>query len=146
MGSNGEFSSMTQQEKVQLLTTIKVRAVIDDILEVDTDRIQEEASADKILIAGTGSTSIQETIDLSKAAKQIGYDAVMIITPYYFVSKVRPVAKNFHRIFSPWLQMNDAALEEYYLKIANSVDIPVILYNMPGYSVLVIKKGIVCYI
>lgn len=41
-----------------------------------------------MLIAGTGSTNFRETLELNHYAKELGYDAVMVITPYYFLSKV----------------------------------------------------------
>lgn len=65
------------------------------------------------VVAGTGSNSTKESIDLTSFAKKIGADAVLIITPYY--NKPTPEGQYLH-----------------YKKIADEVGMPVILYNVPG--------------
>lgn len=65
------------------------------------------------VIAGTGANSTSEAIDLTKCAKDAGADACLLVTPYY----------------------NKPTQEGLYLhhkKIAEAVDIPQILYNVPG--------------
>ncbi len=65
------------------------------------------------VIAGTGSNSTTEAIDLTRRAKEIGADACLIVTPYY----------------------NKPTQEGLYLHhkaISEAVDIPQILYNVPG--------------
>src|SRR5512139_713198 len=64
-------------------------------------------------VPGTGSTNHAETLHLSRFAQSIGADALLVITPYYN----RPTQEGLFRHF-------DA--------VARSVDIPVILYNIPG--------------
>lgn len=64
-------------------------------------------------VPGTGSTNHAETLELSRYAQEIGADAVLLITPYYN----RPSQEGLFRHF-------DA--------VAKSVDVPVILYNIPG--------------
>ena len=72
------------------------------------------------VIAGTGSNSTAEAIELTKHAKEIGADAALLITPYY--NKPTPKGLFLH-----------------YEKVAGAVDIPIILYNVPsrtGISIL----------
>jgi 4-hydroxy-tetrahydrodipicolinate synthase len=64
-------------------------------------------------VPGTGSVNHAETLELTRYAEQVGADAVLVIAPYY----VRPSQEGLFRHF-------DA--------VAKSVDIPVILYNIPG--------------
>ncbi len=65
------------------------------------------------VIAGTGSNNTAEAIELTEKAEDVGADAVMVICPYYN-------------------KPSDRGLEEHFGKIAESTDLPVILYNVPG--------------
>lgn len=65
------------------------------------------------VIAGTGSNSTHETIFLTKHAKKAGADAALIITPYYN----KPTQKGMY---------------EHFKAVAEAVDIPIIVYNVPG--------------
>ncbi|MFC1510503.1 4-hydroxy-tetrahydrodipicolinate synthase [Candidatus Omnitrophota bacterium] len=65
------------------------------------------------IMAGTGSNSTAEAIALTHHASKVGADAALIVTPYYN----KPTQKGLFLHFS---------------EIANSVDIPIILYNIPG--------------
>jgi len=65
------------------------------------------------VIAGTGANSTSEAIELTRAAKKAGADACLLVTPYYN-------------------KPNQRGLVEHYRKIAKTVDIPQILYNVPG--------------
>lgn len=65
------------------------------------------------VIAGAGSNSTREAIWLSKHAKQCGADAVLSITPYYN----KPTQQG---------------LIEHFAAIAGEVDIPIVMYNVPG--------------
>lgn len=66
-----------------------------------------------LMIAGTGSNSTSHTIELSIAAKELGADALLLVTPYY--NKTTP-----------------SGLFEHFLTVAQSVDLPIILYNVPS--------------
>ncbi len=81
------------------------------------ERVVELAieAADKRIpvIAGTGSNSTSETIMLTRHARQAGADAALLITPYYN----KPTQQGLY---------------EHYKKVAEEVDIPIILYNVPG--------------
>lgn len=65
------------------------------------------------VIAGTGSNNTSLSVELSKFAESINCDGVLLVTPYY-----NKTTQN--------------GLIEHYKKIANSISIPVILYNVPS--------------
>ncbi len=69
------------------------------------------------IIAGTGSNSTDEAIDLSKYAEKAGSDALLVVTPYYN----KPTQEG---------------LFQHYKKINDSVGIPIIIYNIPSRSVI----------
>ena len=68
------------------------------------------------VIAGTGGNSTTEAIELTKYAKSVGADASLQVVPYYN----RPTQEGMYR---------------HFRKIAESVDLPSILYNVPGRTV-----------
>lgn len=65
------------------------------------------------VMAGTGSNSTRTAIYLSKGAQAAGADAILVVTPYY-----NKATQN--------------GLINHYTKIASSVDLPLVLYNVPG--------------
>ena len=65
------------------------------------------------VIAGAGSNSTAEAIDLVRHAKDVGADAALVVTPYYN----RPSQEGLYR---------------HYAAINDAVDLPVVLYNVPG--------------
>jgi 4-hydroxy-tetrahydrodipicolinate synthase len=65
------------------------------------------------VIAGTGSNSTSETIELTGAAKNLGADGCLLTTPYYN----KPTQEGLYR---------------HFRKVAEEVDIPLVLYNIPG--------------
>lgn len=65
------------------------------------------------VIAGTGSNDTAHGIRLSKAAEAVGADALLLVTPYYNKS-------------------NQAGLVQHFKAMAESVDLPIILYNVPS--------------
>jgi 4-hydroxy-tetrahydrodipicolinate synthase len=68
------------------------------------------------IIAGTGGNSTSEAIDLTRYAKEVGANASLQVVPYYN----RPTQEGMY---------------QHFKKIAESVDLPVILYNVPGRTV-----------
>ena len=76
----------------------------------------EHAAGRLPIIAGAGGNSTVEAIELTKRAKDLGADATLQVVPYYN----KPTQEGIYRHFS---------------KIAESVDLPVILYNVPGRTV-----------
>ena len=65
------------------------------------------------VVAGTGSNSTSESIDLTRAAKKAGADGALLITPYYN----KPTQEGLFR---------------HYQAVAEAVDLPIVLYNVPG--------------
>ncbi len=77
----------------------------------------EQAAGRVPVIAGTGSNSTEEAIELTQHAKEAGADAALIVTPYYN----KPTQEGMYRHFKA---------------IADAVDIPIIIYNIPPRSVI----------
>lgn len=94
--TSGEFTSISFEEKVEFFKTVK------------------KAIGRKPLIAGTGTTTTQETIDLTKAAEDAGVDVAMIVPPYY----VRP---------------SQDEIAVHFEKVAKNTKLPIMLYNV-GFS------------
>jgi len=80
----------------------------------DTIRFVVETVAGRLkVIAGTGSNSTAEAIDLTGYAKEVGADGALMITPYY--NKPTPAGQYAH-----------------YKSVAEKVEIPIVLYNVPS--------------
>lgn len=65
------------------------------------------------VVAGTGTHNLDETLELTRFAGQVGADAVLVVVPYY----VRPTQEGLFR---------------YFREVARASELPVILYNIPG--------------
>ncbi|GIZ53535.1 4-hydroxy-tetrahydrodipicolinate synthase [Noviherbaspirillum aridicola] len=80
-------------------------------------RVAVEHAAGRVpIIAGTGGNSTAEAIELTQFAKDVGADASLQVVPYYN----RPTQEGMY---------------QHFRKIAEAVDLPVILYNVPGRTV-----------
>ena len=77
----------------------------------------KECSGKIPVIAGTGSNSTDEAIELSKFAEKSGSDALLVVTPYYN----KPTQEGLY---------------QHYKKINDNVGIPIIIYNIPSRSVI----------
>ena len=75
--------------------------------------VVDRVSARIPVIAGTGANSTREAIELTRSAQSVGADACLLVTPYYN-------------------KPNQEGLFLHYQAIAKAVDIPQILYNVPG--------------
>lgn len=73
----------------------------------------EHANKRVPVIAGTGANSTQEAIELTQHAKALGADACLLVAPYYN-------------------KPSQEGLYQHFAAVANAVDIPQILYNVPG--------------
>ncbi len=100
MGSNGESAFLTREEKLKLV-----------------EFSRKNIAADKLLVAGTGSDSIRETIALSNDAADRGADVVLVLTPSFYKE-----------------QMKGAALVRYFTEVADSVKVPLMIYNVPRFT------------
>ncbi len=95
-GTTGESSTLDNEEHLNV-----IRIVF------------EQAKGRVPVIAGTGSNSTAEAINLTREAKEIGCAGVLLVTPYYN----KPTQEGLYR---------------HYMAIADAVEIPQILYNVPG--------------
>jgi 4-hydroxy-tetrahydrodipicolinate synthase len=77
----------------------------------------DEAKGRVPVVAGSGSNSTEEAIDLSRHAEQAGADAVLVVTPYYN----KPTQEGLYQHFK--------AIDE-------AIGIPILIYNIPGRSVI----------
>lgn len=84
----------------------------EELYEVNALVVKQAAGRIPV-IAGTGSNNTAAVIQLSKEAKRAGVNALLIVTPYYN----KPTQNGLY---------------EHYKRIAESVDLPIILYNVPG--------------
>lgn len=96
LGTNGEFYALSYKEKIQV-----IKIVVDEV----NGRVP--------VIAGTGCVTTKETIKLTQDAKEIGVDAVSIISPYFAGS-------------------SQDTLYNHFSAVAKAVDVPIILYNIPA--------------
>jgi 4-hydroxy-2-oxoglutarate aldolase len=87
---------------------------------------KEAAAPGKILIAGTGAEATAETIEHTKRAASLGYDAALVRTPHFY----KP-------------QMKLEALAEYYLRVADASHIPVLVYSVPIFTNLQVDATLI---
>ncbi|HHG90889.1 MAG TPA: 4-hydroxy-tetrahydrodipicolinate synthase [Devosia sp.] len=87
------------------------RAIVSQCVEVAAGRVP--------VIAGAGSNSTAEAVALAKFAKQAGADGILSVSPYYN-------------------KPGQEGLFQHFKAVANSMDLPVILYNIPARSVVTI--------
>jgi 4-hydroxy-tetrahydrodipicolinate synthase len=100
VGTTGESPTLNNAEH---------RRVIDICIKTARGRVP--------VIAGTGSNSTDEAIELSRDAEEDGADAVLIVTPYYN----KPTQEGLY---------------QHFKAINDSIGIPIIIYNIPGRSVI----------
>lgn len=96
MGTTGESASLTLDEH---------KRVVELCVSVAAGRIR--------VIAGAGASATDKAIDLTRFAKTVGADGVLVVTPYYN----RP---------------SQAGLQGHFEAVADAVQLPVLLYNVPG--------------
>lgn len=125
MNSNGEVDKESLKKLVEFhieqgtdsivsMGTTGESATLDENEHCDVIKCVVDYAAGRIpIIAGTGANSTSEAILLTQRAKQVGADACLLVTPYYN----KPTQEG---------------LFLHYQAIANAVDIPQILYNVPG--------------
>lgn len=106
-GTTGEAPTLSQSERLDLFKVVK-----------------DAAKGDCLVLGGTGTNDTVSTIRLSKSAREIGLDGIMVVVPYY--NKPTP-----------------EGIYNHFTKVANEVDMPIMVYNVPsrtgtnvGYDVL----------
>ncbi len=107
-GSHGLVPVGTTGES-PTLTHDEHRTVIEEVVRVAAGRIP--------VIAGAGSNSTREGIGLVRHAAEVGADAALVVTPYYN-------------------KPTQAGLIAHFTALAEAVDLPIIIYNIPGRSVV----------
>jgi 4-hydroxy-2-oxoglutarate aldolase len=100
LGSTGESVLLTRSE-------------MDGILGA----VRESAANEKKLLAGAGAESTAETIERTKRAADLGYDAALVKTPYYYKPAYKP-----------------EVLIAHYRRVADESPIPVMLYSIPQFT------------
>lgn len=97
-GSNGEAPYLAREERRKIIATVL-----------------EEAKSGVLVVAGTGAPSTWETIQLTKDAEDLGVDAAVVVTPYYF-------------------KPSNRELISHYKAVLEAVDLPIILYSVPKFT------------
>lgn len=98
-GTTGETSTLTDEENVEMF-----KAVV------------EEVGDRAAVVAGTGTNDTCHSVNLSRMAKEVGVDGLLLVTPYYN-------------------KPSQAGIQAHFEAIADAVDLPVMLYDIPGRSV-----------
>jgi 4-hydroxy-tetrahydrodipicolinate synthase len=99
-GTTGESPTLTHDEH---------RRVVELCVEAAAGRVP--------VIAGTGSNSTAEAVELTRHAKSAGADGVLVVTPYYN----KPTQEGLY---------------QHFKAINDSADVPIVVYNIPGRSVI----------
>lgn len=100
LGSNGEAVYLTEEEKIRVW-----------------ERSRDAVPSGKLLIAGTGCESTQQTISLTRKAAAAGADAALVVTPHYYSGR-----------------MTSPSLLHHYESVAAASPIPVMIYNVPKFT------------
>lgn len=109
-----EFHIVSKTDAIVAMGTTGESATLDFDEHCEVVRFVVEKTAGRIpVIAGTGANSTSEAIHLTQCAKKVGADACLLVTPYYN----KPTQEGLY---------------QHYKAIAEAVDIPQILYNVPG--------------
>lgn len=96
-GSTAEAFLLSTDERKQILSVVK------------------DAAPDATLIAHIGSVNEAEAIALGKHARDLGYDAVSSVAPYYY-------------------KFTFAEIQNYYFRLANASELPMLVYHIPAFS------------
>lgn len=107
VGTTGESPTLSVEEHLK-------------VIEVVTESVNGRCQ----VVAGTGGNSTSEALELTLAAKSIGVDATLQVTPYYN----KPTAEGQYRHFST---------------VADKSGLPIVLYNVPGRSGVAIPLDVV---
>ncbi len=95
MGSTSAFPLISVEMQVKIL-----------------EYFMDKKKANMFFLAGVGRNSFDETITMAQYAKELGVDAISVVTPYY-------------------MRMNQASIHSYYEKLLSQLDFPTLIYNIP---------------
>lgn len=109
-----EFHIENNTDSIIICGTTGESSTMSDFEKRETIKFTVEKVRNRIpVIAGTGGNNTSYSIELSKYAEEVGVDGLLLVTPYYN-------------------KATQKGLIEHYKAIASSVNIPIILYNVPG--------------
>jgi len=106
-GSNGEAPYLSKEERIKVIQTVV-----------------DETNGKIPVIAGTGTTSTQETIAYTKDAADLGVDAALVVTPYYF-------------------KLSNLEIQEHYRSVSEAVDIPIVIYSVPKFTGVTLEPAFI---
>lgn len=130
--TNNEVDYNALERHVDFLLDNGVKAIIVNGTTAESPTLTEEEKEQVLesvikqvnhrvnIIAGTGTNNTAKSIQASQRAKALGADAIMLITPYYNKTNQRGLVKHFETI-------------------ANEVELPVVLYNVPSRTNMTIE-------
>jgi 4-hydroxy-2-oxoglutarate aldolase len=90
---------------------------LNDKEQIQVLEVFAQEKGDKVVMVGAGCESTKQTIEKSKLVCEMGFDYVSVLTPCYFAK-----------------QIDGDVLKSHYERIADSIDVPVLLYNAPGFT------------
>lgn len=109
-----EFQLANDTDALIICGTTGEASTLSDEVQVECVRYAKEVAAGRVpVIAGAGSNDTAHCIELAQVCEKAGADAVLLVTPYYN-------------------KATQKGLILHYTAIANSINIPIILYNVPG--------------
>lgn len=100
LGSTGETVMLSDQEQRDVLRSVR-----------------DAAAPHKVLIAGTGSESVINTLRMTEYAAELGYDAALVRTPFYYKKAMQP-----------------ANILAFYRTVADRSPFPVLIYSVPPFT------------
>src|SRR6202140_2066421 len=116
--SNVERYSKTPVAGIVVLGSTGEAILLSDEERREVLKMARDVTApNKVLIAGTGVESAAETLKLTEYAAQLGYDVALVRTPHYYKK-----------------QMHPANMLAFYRTVADRSPLPVMIYNVPGFT------------
>ena len=109
-----EFQIANETDALIICGTTGEASTLSDEVQIECVRFSKEVANGRVpVIAGAGSNDTAHCIALAQGCEKAGADAVLLVTPYYN-------------------KATQKGLILHYTAVANSISIPVILYNVPG--------------
>ncbi len=109
-----EFQIANDTDALIICGTTGEASTLTDEVQIECVRYAKEVAGNRVpVIAGAGSNDTKHCIDLAQGCEKAGADAVLLVTPYYN-------------------KATQKGLILHYTTVAESLNIPVILYNVPG--------------
>ena len=109
-----EFQIANDTDALIICGTTGEASTMSDEVQIECIRFAKEAAAGRVpVIAGAGSNDTAHCIELAQGCEKAGADAVLLVTPYYNKATQKGLIK-------------------HYTTVAKSVDLPIIMYNVPG--------------